>query len=202
MHGLVNRSIQCFVRDTYGSRIWAEVTNALGVGPEGFESMLIYPDDLTIQLLDETSRVLDKPKDILLEDVGTYLVSHPNSEAIRRLLRFGGDNFPDFLHSLDDLPDRAALAVVDLEFPELELLDGVDGQFTLHVRGPHPEFAYALVGLLRTMADDYGALVLLDQDATEDGNMQIRISLLDIAFAEGRSFSLAGPSQNVAGDPQ
>ena len=42
------------------------------------------------------------------------------------------------------------------------------------------------------MADDYGALVLLDHEGTRDGTELIRISLLDSDFAQGRDFSLSG----------
>lgn len=196
MHGLINRSIQCFVRDTYGVQQWLHVARAIGMASEGFESMLTYDDVLTEELLSQTSRVLNKPEEMLLEDVGTYLISHPNSQVVRRLLRFGGESFSDFLHSLDDLPDRAKLAVSDLELPELELIDGADGTFTLLVQGDHHSgFAFVLIGILRALADDYGALVLLDQIETPDGNIAIEISLLDIDFSEGRSFSLAQPAR-------
>ena len=37
MHGLINRSIQLFMRDTYGEERWRSVARAAGIGPEGFE---------------------------------------------------------------------------------------------------------------------------------------------------------------------
>lgn len=197
MHGLINRSIQCFMRDTYGAEQWLAVARAIGIGPDGFEAMLTYDDALTDALLSQVSQFLDKPEDMLLEDVGTYLISHPNTEAVRRLLRFGGEGFADFLHSLDDLPDRAKLACFDLEFPELELIDGADGTFTLHVRGGRRGFAFVLVGVLRALADDYGALVLLDQTALPNGDVAIAISVLDSDFSEGRSFALVQPTGRV-----
>ncbi|WP_068112944.1 heme NO-binding domain-containing protein [Tropicimonas marinistellae] len=191
MHGLINRSIQCFVQDTYGEGRWLSISSSMGVPPDGFEAMLTYDDKLSLKLLRTVVSQLDKPEEMLLEDVGTYLVSHPNTEAIRRLLRFGGETFDEFLHSLDDLPDRARLAVSDLVLPELQLEDNGEGNFILHVRGPHRGFAFVLVGVLRALADDYGALVLLDHRTQDDGNMAIEIGLLDSAFAEGRRFSLA-----------
>ncbi|MDV7144237.1 heme NO-binding domain-containing protein [Tropicimonas sp. TH_r6] len=193
MHGLVNRSIQCFLRDTYGESLWLEIASRIGISENGFESMLIYDDSLTMELLDASTRRLDKPVDMLLEDVGTYLVSHPNTESIRRLLRFGGETFFEFLHSLDDLPDRARLAMPDLSLPNLELIDIGEGQYELQVSGAQAEYAFVLVGILRAMADDFGALVFLDQALSDFGHMSIRISLLDSAFSEGRSFSLARP---------
>ena len=119
MHGLINRSIQCFLRDTYGDRIWVEVSDAAGLRFDGFEAMLTYEDALTGAVLSAAAQRLGRPRDGVLEDLGTYLVSHPNLEALRRLLRFGGVNFVDFLNSLEDLPEHGRLGLPDLELLHL-----------------------------------------------------------------------------------
>lgn len=90
--------------------------------------------------------------------------------ALRRLLRLGGDSFVDFLYSLDDLRDRARLAVSDLELPELELHDQAAGRFSLLCLTGAPyrhdtamrDFGHVMIGVVRAMADYYGALVVLD----------------------------------------
>lgn len=196
MHGLINRSIQCFLRDTFGAEAWREIAAAAGVPAEGFEPMLRYDDAVTLRLLAAAAARLDLPRESLLEDLGTYLVSHPNREGLRRLLRFGGVSFEDFLHSIDDLPGRGRLAVSDLDLPQLELTDHGGGRYELALRGPHPDFAPVLVGVLRAMADDYGALVVLEQAAPRgtgpDRAEIVAIDLLDQRFAAGRSFELAG----------
>lgn len=191
MHGLINRSIQHFTRDTYGDEIWAAVAEAANIGVTSFEAMLYYDDQITLDLIATLAKLLDKSKDTVLEDLGTYLVSHPSSENLRRLLRFGGVDYLDFLHSLDDLADRAKLAVPDLDAPQLELLDAAQGQFTLICRSDHPEFAPVLIGVLRAMADDYGALVFLDPNTTSKECSMISVTLLDDHFATGKSFELA-----------
>ena len=83
MHGLTNRAIQCFVIDTYGSERWAECARVADIGFSDFESMLIYDNDLTNQILDTASAALNRPRFELMEDLGTYLVSHPNTESLR-----------------------------------------------------------------------------------------------------------------------
>jgi hypothetical protein len=127
--------------------------------------------------------------------LGTYLVSHKNVEALRRLLRFGGVTFEEFLHSLDDLPDRARLAVSDLELPKLELREHAPGMYSLNCSSDlqvfGANFGHVMVGLLRAMADDYGALVLLEHQGGQLGSETISINLLESSFAEGRSFLLA-----------
>ena len=191
MHGLVNRSIQCFLRDTYGEALWLGVAQDAGLGFDSFETMLTYEDRLTGAVIDAAARRLGRPRDTVLEDLGTYLVSHPNLERVRRLLRFGGVGFVDFLHSLDDLPGRARLALPDLELPRLALEDDGDDRFTLCCTSSVPGVGHVVVGLLRAMADDYGALVLLDHRPDGPESDVVSIHLLEQQFAAGRRFELA-----------
>lgn len=199
MHGLINRAIQSFVCTTYGQARWDQVTGAAGLGFSDFEAMLIYEDALTQRVLDELSNELGRAQAEILEDLGTFLVSNPQMEALRRLLRFGGVTYVEFLHSLDDLPDRARLAVSDLDLPPLELREHAAGQFSLSCQQGLPGFGFVMMGILRAMADDYGALVMLDHKGTSgrdsDGNDVISITLIETAFAEGRSFDLGARAE-------
>ena len=190
MHGLINRSLQSFLRDTYGPALWSDVAEKAGVAPEGFEAMLTYDDGLTDLVLAAATDLLGKPRDALLEDLGMFLVS---LERLRRLLRFGGVNYVDFLQSLDELPDRARLAVADIGLPDLELTARGAASFALHCGPGHSGFVPVFAGILRAMADDYGAFALVDiADPATDPDT-IRIELLEAQYASGRAFDLARP---------
>ena len=198
MHGLINRSIQCFVQDTYGTQVWADVAVSSNIGLPGFEAMLSYDDSLTYSVLDAIAVLLSKPREEVMEDLGTYLVSHRNVVAVRRLLRFGGVDFVEFLHSLDDLQDRAKLAVPDLDIPRFELKENGCGNFTLISHWNHDGFSHVALGLLRGMADDYGALVFLEHEGAEAGFEKISISVFESDFSEGREFDLTTFRGNLA----
>ncbi|WP_299349971.1 heme NO-binding domain-containing protein [uncultured Shimia sp.] len=86
MHGLINRAVQCFIRDSYGRERWIEIATLAELGFSDFEAMLHYDDALTWDVLDAAALSLGVPRETVLEDIGTYLVSHPNVEALRRLL--------------------------------------------------------------------------------------------------------------------
>lgn len=191
MHGLMNRAIECFVRDTYGRRTWCTIARKVGIEDMSFEAMLTYDEGVSERVLCAATEHLTKPREDFLEDLGTYLVSHPTTEALRRLLRFGGVSFHEFLNSLDELPGRARLAVSDLELPDLELVEKSGGNFLLYCRYPRPGFGHVLAGLIRAMADDYGSLVMLDMVERQPGVEILEIIILDAAFAEGRQFHLA-----------
>ncbi len=190
MHGLALRALQLFIVDCHGAAKWSKVIKRTGYGFDEFEGMMEYPVGTAETTLQAASSVLRRPAEEILEDVGTYIVSHPNTEALRRLLRFGGDTFEDFLHSLDDLPDRARLAVTDLDLPTMELRQHMAHAFSLTCRGNIPGFGYVLMGILRTMADDYGALAFVEHRGGGQGTETLNITLLETTFAEGRDFSL------------
>jgi hypothetical protein len=194
MHGLINRALQTFVCQTYGVDCWHRVTEAAELGFTEFEAMLIYEEDQTLRVLEALCADLGRPQAEVLEDLGTYLVSNPSVEALRRLLRFGGVTYVDFLYSLDDLPDRARLAVDDLHLPSLEVIEEVPGQFILTCGPGVPGFGWVMMGVLRTMADDYGALVFLEYEGKRDKDEVIIITLIETSFAVGRSFELGARS--------
>ncbi len=195
MHGLINRAVQCFVRDIYGPEIWAKLGAEVGVGTSGFEAMLSYEDEVTLTMLTALSRMRGQPVEDILEDLGTYLVTHPNTRAIRRLLRFGGQSFLELLYSLDDLPDRARLAVPELELPQLHLTELEPGRFRLEVAARQGGFGAVMTGILRALADDFGALAFLELGGAMERREVITINLLDPEFAEAKQFYLGGEAQ-------
>lgn len=190
MHGLINRTIQSFVSDTRGNALWRVVAERAELGFVEFEAMLSYEAEVTARVLRAVSEELMLPQEAVLEDIGTYLVSHQNTEAVRRLLRFGGVDFVEFLHSLEDLPDRARLAVEDLNLPQLELRERAIDRFSLTVTARSAGFGAVMLGVLRAMADDYGALVILEYSPAEQGSERIEIQLIEAAFSAGRGFEL------------
>jgi len=190
MHGLINSAVQAFATQTHGRALWLRVTDAAGLGFSDFETMLVYDDALTGRVLGALGAELGRPEPEILEDIGTFLVSDPSMQAVRRLLRFGGVTYEDFLYSLDDLADRVRLAVSDLVLPGLELRDHAGGQFTVVCHPGFPGFAHVLMGILRAMADDYGALVVLTHVGARDRDDLISVSLIDQAFTPGRVFRL------------
>ncbi len=213
MHGLINKAIQAFLSDAFGAAAWDRISRHAGLaqdlGCEGFEAMQTYDPHLTEAILDSASALLDRPRASLLEDLGTYLVSNPRVAALRRLLRFGGVSFTDFLHSLDDLPGRTRLAVPELLLPELLTEETAPGRFNLTILSCPPGFGHVMLGVLRALADDYGALTVAEHrgatpasgagrtDRRNPGlvDESIEIEVHDPAFHDGRQFDLAGVAE-------
>jgi hypothetical protein len=191
MHGVVNKAIESFVRDIYAPAVWEEVSAAARLGTTSFEAMLLYDADTTDRVIDAAVACIGKPRDALLEDLGIYLVSHPRYEALRRLLRFAGVTFEDFVLSMEELPGRARLALPDLDIVPIRLHTLDPGRYELCCGPGWTGFGQVLAGGLRAMADDYGALVTMSLlSETEDGHACLELTLHETHHSRGRSFDL------------
>ncbi|WP_323019747.1 heme NO-binding domain-containing protein [Pararhodobacter sp.] len=204
MHGLVNKALQSFISDAFGGVVWRDVAQHSGItqllGADGFEAMQSYDDSLTEAVLDAAVVLLRRPRDSLLEDLGTYLIYNERMEPLRRLLRFGGVSFTDFLYSLDELQGRSHLAVPDLALPDLAISEVGADRFLLTCTGGPLGFGHVMVGILRALADDYGALVVLEHQGIRltdrAGGAPCMVELIEIAvhdpaYHAGRRFDLA-----------
>lgn len=190
MHGMINSALQGFVLSNYGPETWERVRREAGLPFDGFEAMERYEDAVTLTCFAAAAQILGKHPNTLLEDIGTHLVTHPGLEPLRRLMRFGGGTFAEFLLSLEELPDRAALAIPDLEVPAITLSSEGTGIYVVTARWPLPGIAPILMGALRAMADDYGALVLMELAGRDGGQERLRVQVFDVEFSQGRAFSL------------
>ena len=191
MHGMINRALQGFLVETYGADIWAEIRSQADLGFADFEAMLHYDDTQTLAVFQAAVDLLHQNPNALLEDLGTFLITHPPLDPLRRLLRFSGGSFAEFVLSLDELADRGRMAMPDIEMPEITVTQIDAETYALRAMWKMPGIGPILLGALRAMADDYGALALVHLDGMDDGGECLRIVVHDAHHAAGRSFVLA-----------
>lgn len=191
MHGLIHRAIQTYVTETYGADAWVNIARASRTGVANYESMLVYPDEMADQVLDVASDYLGREQATLLEDMGTFFITDPRRQGLRRLLRFGGSSYRDFLYTIDDLMDWGKLAVKGLVLPQLNLQAVGPEHFLIFVRGSTKGMSHVLVGMLRAMADDYGALVMIELEEQAADLDRIVLRLAVPSYQEPREFELA-----------
>ena len=191
MHGMINRALQGFLVDTYGRDVWEEVRSVAQLRFGDFEAMLRYDDKVTFDCFEAATEILHKQPNALLEDLGTFLITHEPFAPLKRLLRFGGATFSDFVLSLDEMADRGRMAMPDIEMPDIEVIPIDENRFRLRAIWRLPGVGPILLGALRAMADDYGALATLSLDGIEGHRECIRIDVFDTAHSEGNAFVLA-----------
>ncbi len=158
MHGMINRSLESFLRTTYGDAVWQEIIRKSGIDHHGFLATWGNGEQATRKVVLAAARTLDKPLGEMLEDLGAWLV---RLEPIRRLLRFSGPNFVEFVASLDELPGRARIILPELPLPSLTVAQTGASDYEIGADNMPPGWIWALAGALRGMADDYGTLALI-----------------------------------------
>ncbi len=189
MHGFISKGVLCFVRDVHGPKMLDRVVQAVGVDLESPELYLTTDETVPTRAMTIVSNSLNRPLDDVLEDFGTYLICHENTSALRRLMRFSGHDFEDFLAALPDLAPRVRMAVPGLLLPAIDIDEFSSGR-TIRVHGGLDGFAQVIVGVIRAMADDYGALVQVDLERGHDDLWLVQVIVFDTGFGAGREFSL------------
>lgn len=190
MHGLMNRAFQTFLEVNYGEAVWAEVRSQANLPFDDFESMLTYDLVHSMASFQAATTVLHRSPNSVLEDLGTFIVTHPPFDPVRRLLRFGGATFEEFVVSLEEVGDRSRLVMPDLPMPDISVCKEADNRYRIGAKWVAPGIAPILLGTLRAMADDYGTLAFLNLDGISGDEEYLRVVLHDTAHAEGRSFEL------------
>lgn len=192
MHGLLLRSIQSYLRATFGADVWSRVLRLAEEPAEGFEPLLPYDAAVLDRVVAACAAELGRPAEVILEDLGTFLIADPEHSALRRLLRFGGATFVEFLHSLEELPDRGRLALPGLELPRIALEEGPAGLYRLTCETSCAALFPVAQGALRAMADDYGSLALLEIERRPSATVAVfSVQVLEAAHGAGRRFDLA-----------
>lgn len=115
MKSLINRAIEEFLRATYGEDLVQSVADeeAVAVG-----RLAPLGAGFGTGALERAAFRLSKPLPEMFEDLGGWMT---RIEPVRRLLRFSGRDFKDFLLRLEELPGRAHLVLPDLEVPRLQV---------------------------------------------------------------------------------
>lgn len=196
MHGMICKSLEAFLIASHGPALWDRVRRKAGLRDLRFETMRTYEDAVFARVLGAAAGVLDQSEASVMEDVGTFICTHPPLEAVRRLFRFCGTTFRDFLHSLDEIDARARMALPDLALPSYSLHPLGDDRYEVRSHWSLPGACGVLTGVLRVLASEYGALVVIDEGESrpEDGGWRETISLrlYEEHFHEPTAFALSG----------
>ncbi|WP_375261509.1 heme NO-binding domain-containing protein [Palleronia sp.] len=195
MNGLTARALQSFVRRTYGDEVWAAVLADSQVNVASFELMLNYPPVTSERVLASAAAHLARAPEEVLEDLGIFLVSHPDMQPLCRLLRFGGTDFANFVQSMGDLPERARMVLPHATLPPISPVNEGGGRWTIFCGREPRGMVHVIRGAVCAMADDYGALVTVELGPDDGSDHRLDVAILSDHFSEGRAFDLAARAE-------
>ncbi len=72
MHGLINKSIEAFVKDTYGDDAWRAIGAKADLEDLSFEAMMVYDTPVTTRIVVCATEVLNVDCADFLQNLGTY----------------------------------------------------------------------------------------------------------------------------------
>lgn len=196
MHGLICKSLEVFIRDQHGDNVWDRVVAASGAPVTRFESLRRYDDEMMQEVFVQVFKALNTTNTAVWEDLGHWLCVHPPLEPVRRLIRFSGTGFVDLLYSVGDFHDRTRIALPGLDVPRFRIEEPRPNEFEIHSTWHLEGSSAFLTGVLRAMADDYGALALIDAQGRRRENglwlETLSVRVFDATFQEPREFALGG----------
>lgn len=196
MHGMICKSLEAFLSTTHGPLVWKQVRQAAELPFDRFETMLSYPDAQFDAAQGAAAAHLNQDRIHLMEDIGTWICTHPPLEPVRRLFRFTGTTFQDLLLSIDEIDARGRMAVPDLGLPNYHLNQLTSSAYEVSSNWCVPGASGLLTGALRALADEYGALAMLDVGPAvrldEGWSETVTIQLVQEAFYPVEAFSLGG----------
>ena len=194
MHGLICKSLESFVRDRHGDRIWQDIVRRSVSPVDRFESLRRYDDEMMERVFSTTFQALNRSNAAVLEDVGHWICTHPPLEPVRRLIRFSGTSFVDLIYSLDEIHDRARIALPGLGLPKFFPSEMAPNDFLIRSSWHFEGGGAVLTGMLRAMADDYGALAIIEsQDRLKEGQIweeSLSVQIFDQSHQAPREFTL------------
>lgn len=155
MYGLINRALERMVVQEHGRPAWEAIRKAAGVEQEVFVTMQSYPDALTYNLVGAASKHLQLPADELLHAFGVYWVRVVAPEGYGPLLELAGSSLPEFLHNLDAMHERVAMAFTNLHQPSFSTEQVGPGHLLVHYRSHRPGLAPFVIGLLHGLAERF-----------------------------------------------
>ena len=132
MYGMIHKAARQFVIEDRGQATWTAIVEQCDLNDEHFISGQHYSDEVTVSLLGQISKNLNRPLQDLLFDFGKYWVKFTAKSSYANVLEMAGDDLVTFLDNLDTMhrsikatmPEAVmpTFAVTRHDGPNIELL--------------------------------------------------------------------------------
>jgi hypothetical protein len=165
MYGLINSALRMMMCEQYGQEIWDDIMAHAQLSEEHFFVMKFYPDDITHNIVQAATTILDISATDLLRKFGHYWVGYTKTAGYQEIMDMCGDNLVDFLGNLDDLHTRLGVQFPSFRPPSFDC-DQVGHQTVeLHYRSTRQGLGPMVEGLIEGLGDRFDTEVEITQIA-------------------------------------
>lgn len=155
MYGLVNKAIRELVIEVSNEDTWDKICENIDFFEGDFVAMYPYEDKLTYDLVEETSKVLNKDANEVLLIFGKYWIDYTRKSKYGDLLDFENKSFVEIINSLDFLHDRIKDMMPDLNPPKFNAESVSDRKLKLQYESHRDGMLPMLHGLILGIGELY-----------------------------------------------
>lgn len=163
MYGMVNKAIEEMVIKHHGEPVWEAIRTRAGVDIEVFMTNESYSDDVTYNLVQAASEVLDLPADDILHAFGEHWILFTAQEGYGGLIRAAGKTLAEFLQNLPLFHARVSMIYPKLRPPTFEYSDFTDTSVRLHYYSDRPGLQQFVIGLMHGLGKMYSTPVHVER---------------------------------------
>lgn len=156
MYGMIHRALQAMVVEEFGPEAWDAVSMAAKVGPAELVSAVVYPDEVTLRIIQASAFRSGRAEEEFLRRFGAFWVRFAEQCPYGDIMDFTGRDIRTFIGNLD----RMHFAVVDLmpgaKVPSFALTEDTRDQLRVRYRSPRTGLEAMVLGLLEGLLDRFG----------------------------------------------
>lgn len=155
MKGVINRGLQDFVEDRFGSEAWEKIKSLARCEEPFFSISEDYPDSMTTDLVAAAAEVAGLSADTVLFELGKAFVTHTLIPSYPTYVQLAGSSARGFLLNLDKVHKMVTRNMPNAAPPSFLYDELPDGRLLMHYRSKRALCA-ALRGLILSVGAHFG----------------------------------------------
>jgi len=168
MYGLINKSIEELVKESFSEEIWLKVLEKSNIEHDFFISSEAYDDSVTYKLVGAISELTDLSVTDILMSFGEWWVLRTSKEKYGSLMESGGSNLKEFLVNLPVFHNRVMLIYPKLTPPEFRVSHIEESSIYVHYFSKREGLKDFVKGLLLGLGKMYNTPVSVDVIESRD----------------------------------
>ncbi len=132
MKGIINKGIQEFVEDTFGSLEWDSIKKYCNCEEFFFAASKDYPDKITLELLSATASITQMPQDELMEKFGRFFMQNTGLKTYSFYYELAGKNPREFLLNMEKLFQHVTNNIGNNNLLRFQYNELPEGKLSIH----------------------------------------------------------------------